>query len=139
MCTSSNADERQPRPPGSEPSRRPGDLVRVGCLIDSDHSCAACSNDVEQSCPNATFTYNSPDAHLGGVTYGGYSERIVVNESFVLQIPDGLDAAGAAPLLCAGITTDVEIIPIQQINEACERMLSSDVKYRFSIDMASLK
>ncbi|HSL19149.1 MAG TPA: NAD(P)-dependent alcohol dehydrogenase [Methylomirabilota bacterium] len=82
-----------------------GDLVGVGCLVDSDHSCGACSNHVEQFCPNATFTYNSPDAHLGGVTYGGYSERIVVDESFVLRIPDNLDPAGAAPLLCAGITT----------------------------------
>jgi uncharacterized zinc-type alcohol dehydrogenase-like protein len=82
-----------------------GDLVGVGCIVDSDHSCGACSNHVEQFCPNATFTYNSPDAHLGGVTYGGYSERIVVDEHFVLRIPDNLDPAGAAPLLCAGITT----------------------------------
>jgi uncharacterized zinc-type alcohol dehydrogenase-like protein len=83
----------------------PGELVGVGCLVDSDHSCGACTNDVEQFCPNATFTYNSPDAHLGGVTYGGYSESIVVDESFVLRIPENLDPAGAAPLLCAGITT----------------------------------
>ena len=82
-----------------------GDLVGVGCLVDSDHSCSACSSHVEQFCPNATFTYNSPDAHLGGVTYGGYSERIVVDERFVLRIPSNLDPAGAAPLLCAGITT----------------------------------
>jgi uncharacterized zinc-type alcohol dehydrogenase-like protein len=82
-----------------------GDVVGVGCLVDSDHSCSNCANDVEQFCPNATFTYNSPDAHLGGVTYGGYSERIVVDESFVLRVPDNLDPAGAAPLLCAGITT----------------------------------
>ena len=82
-----------------------GDLVGVGCLVDSDHSCGNCAKHVEQFCPNATFTYNSPDAHLGGVTYGGYSERIVVDEHFVLRIPDNLDPAGAAPLLCAGITT----------------------------------
>ena len=82
-----------------------GDLVGVGCLVDSDHSCSNCANDVEQFCPSATFTYNSPDAHLGGVTYGGYSERIVVDESFVLRVPTNLDPAGAAPLLCAGITT----------------------------------
>jgi uncharacterized zinc-type alcohol dehydrogenase-like protein len=82
-----------------------GDLVGVGCLVDSDHSCTNCQHDVEQFCPNATFTYNSPDAHLGGVTYGGYSEAIVVDESFVLRIPANLDPAGAAPLLCAGITT----------------------------------
>jgi len=83
----------------------PGDLVGVGCLVDSDHSCGSCANDVEQFCPNATFTYNSPDEHLGGVTFGGYSESIVVDESFVLRVPDNLDPAGAAPLLCAGITT----------------------------------
>ncbi len=82
-----------------------GDVVGVGCLVDSDHSCSACANDVEQFCHNATFTYNSPDAHLGGVTYGGYSESIVVDESFVLRVPENLDLAGAAPLLCAGITT----------------------------------
>jgi len=82
-----------------------GDLVGVGCLVDSDHSCSNCENDVEQFCPAATFTYNSPDAHLGGVTYGGYSESIVVDESFVLRVPANLDPAGAAPLLCAGITT----------------------------------
>ncbi len=82
-----------------------GDLVGVGCLVDSDHTCANCERGVEQFCPNATFTYNSPDAHLGGVTYGGYSQSIVVDESFVLRIPANLDPAGAAPLLCAGITT----------------------------------
>jgi len=83
----------------------PGDLVGVGCLVDSDHSCDQCRDDVEQFCPNATFTYNSEDKHLGGVTYGGYSESIVVDESFVLRVPANLDLAGAAPLLCAGITT----------------------------------
>jgi uncharacterized zinc-type alcohol dehydrogenase-like protein len=84
---------------------KPGDVVGVGCLVDSDHSCKNCANDVEQFCSNATFTYNAPDAHLGGVTYGGYSERIVVDENFVLRVPENLDPAGAAPLLCAGITT----------------------------------
>jgi uncharacterized zinc-type alcohol dehydrogenase-like protein len=82
-----------------------GDLVGVGCLVDSDHTCPACNQDVEQFCPNGVFTYNAPDKHLGGVTYGGYSESIVVDESFVLRIPANLDPAGAAPLLCAGITT----------------------------------
>jgi uncharacterized zinc-type alcohol dehydrogenase-like protein len=82
-----------------------GDLVGVGCLVDSDRSCDACRRDVEQFCPNGVFTYNGPDKHLGGVTYGGYSESIVVDESFVLRIPANLDPAGAAPLLCAGITT----------------------------------
>jgi uncharacterized zinc-type alcohol dehydrogenase-like protein len=84
---------------------KPGDLVGVGCLVDSDHSCPNCEKDVEQFCPNATFTYNAPDKHLGGVTFGGYSESIVVDEQFVLRVPDNLDPAGAAPLLCAGITT----------------------------------
>jgi uncharacterized zinc-type alcohol dehydrogenase-like protein len=82
-----------------------GDLVGVGCLVDSDHTCPACNKDVEQFCPNGVFTYNAPDKHLGGVTYGGYSDSIVVDESFVLRIPANLDPAGAAPLLCAGITT----------------------------------
>ncbi len=84
---------------------KPGDLVGVGCLVGSDHTCRQCSDGLEQFCHNATFTYNSPDKHLGGVTYGGYSESIVVDESFVLNIPANLDLAGAAPLLCAGITT----------------------------------
>ncbi len=64
-----------------------------------------CKAGLEQFCPNATFTYNAPDKHLGGVTYGGYSERVVVDERFVLRVPSNLDLAGAAPLLCAGITT----------------------------------
>jgi len=84
---------------------KPGDLVGVGCLVDSDHTCPSCQADVEQFCRNATFTYNSPDRHLGGVTYGGYSESIVVDERFVLRVPANLDPAGVAPLLCAGITT----------------------------------
>jgi uncharacterized zinc-type alcohol dehydrogenase-like protein len=84
---------------------KPGDLVGVGCLVDSDQACPHCQADVEQFCPEATFTYNSPDKHLGGVTYGGYSESVTVDENFVLRIPDNLDPAGVAPLLCAGITT----------------------------------
>ncbi len=84
---------------------KPGDLVGVGCLVDSDHTCPHCQADVEQFCPNSTFTYNSPDKHLGGVTYGGYSDSIVVDERFVLRVPANLDLAGVAPLLCAGITT----------------------------------
>ena len=82
-----------------------GDLVGVGCMVDSDQSCPHCQADLEQFCPNTSFTYNSPDKHLGGVTYGGYSENIVVDEKFVLRIPENLDLAGVAPLLCAGITT----------------------------------
>ena len=82
-----------------------GDLAAVGCLVDSDGSCTECQAGLEQFCPNATLTYNSPDKHLGGVTYGGYSDSIVVNERFVLRVPANLNLAGAAPLLCAGITT----------------------------------
>src|ERR1019366_2482606 len=82
-----------------------GDLGAVGCMVDSDRTCPECQAGLEQFCPNGNFTYNAPDKHLGGVTYGGYSERIVVEERFVLQVPSNLDLAGAAPLLCAGITT----------------------------------
>jgi uncharacterized zinc-type alcohol dehydrogenase-like protein len=82
-----------------------GDRVGVGCMVDSDQTCPHCQADVEQFCPGAIFTYNSPDKHLGGVTYGGYSENIVVDEKFVLRVPENLDIAGVAPLLCAGITT----------------------------------
>ena len=82
-----------------------GDLVGVGCLVDSDGTCPACKAGLEQFCHSATFTYNAPDKHIGGVTYGGYSDSIVVDERFVLRIPENLDPAGAAPLLCAGITT----------------------------------
>lgn len=84
---------------------KPGDLAGVGCLVDSDHTCPSCKADLEQFCGNATFTYNSPDKHLGGVTYGGYSDSIVVDEHFVLHVPANLELAGVAPLLCAGITT----------------------------------
>lgn len=82
-----------------------GDLVGVGCMVDSDGTCSECLAGLEQFCPNSVLTYNSPDKHLGGVTYGGYAESILVNERFVLRIPEGLDPAAAAPLLCAGITT----------------------------------
>jgi uncharacterized zinc-type alcohol dehydrogenase-like protein len=84
---------------------KPGDLAGVGCLVDSDHTCPNCQADLEQLCPNQTLTFNSPDKHLGGVTYGGYSDSIVVDEQFVLRVPTNLDLAGVAPLLCAGITT----------------------------------
>ncbi|MFZ2448482.1 MAG: NAD(P)-dependent alcohol dehydrogenase [Syntrophobacteraceae bacterium] len=82
-----------------------GDLAAVGCLVDSDHTCPECRAGLEQFCPNMTLTFNSPDKHLGGVTYGGYSDSIVVDERFVLRVPSNLDLAGVAPLLCAGITT----------------------------------
>ena len=84
---------------------KPGDLTGVGCLVDSDHTCPSCQDGYEQFCPNQTLTFNSPDKHLGGVTYGGYSESIVVDERFVLRVPSNLNLAGVAPLLCAGITT----------------------------------
>jgi len=91
---------------GSAVSRyKPGDLAAVGCLVDSDRTCPRCKAGLEQFCPNLTFTFNSPDKHLGGVTYGGYSDSIVVDEHFVLRVPSNLELAGAAPLLCAGITT----------------------------------
>jgi uncharacterized zinc-type alcohol dehydrogenase-like protein len=82
-----------------------GDLAAVGCLVDSDGNCPDCQAGLEQFCPHMTLTYNSPDVQLGGVTYGGYSDSIVVKEHFVLHVPSSLNLAGAAPLLCAGITT----------------------------------
>jgi uncharacterized zinc-type alcohol dehydrogenase-like protein len=84
---------------------KPGDLAAVGCMVDSDGTCPECKAGLEQFCPNLTLTYNFPDKHTGKVTYGGYSDSIVVDERFVLRVPANLDLAGAAPLLCAGITT----------------------------------
>jgi len=84
---------------------KPGDIAGVGCMVDSDQTCPQCKAGFEQFCPNMILTYNSPDKHLGGVTYGGYSDGIVVDEHFVLRIPSNLSLAGAAPLLCAGVTT----------------------------------
>jgi uncharacterized zinc-type alcohol dehydrogenase-like protein len=78
-----------------------GRVTKVG----SDRTCPECQAGLEQFCPNFTLTYNFPDKHLGGVTYGGYSESIVVDQRFVLCVPKNLNPAGAAPLLCAGITT----------------------------------
>jgi uncharacterized zinc-type alcohol dehydrogenase-like protein len=82
-----------------------GDLAAVGCMVDSDGTCPECRAGLEQFCPNVTLTYNFPDRHLGGVTYGGYSDSIVVNQRFVVRVPTDLNLAGVAPLLCAGITT----------------------------------
>jgi len=84
---------------------RPGDRVGVGCLVDSDGTCPHCRVGDEHFCANQILTYGSPDRHLGGVTYGGYSDSIVVDERFVLRVPANLDLAGVAPLHCAGITT----------------------------------
>ena len=83
-----------------------GDIAAVGCMVDSDRTCPNCLAGEEQYCESfPTFTYNSPDKILGGVTYGGYSDSIVVDEAFVLRVPNKLNLASAAPLLCAGITT----------------------------------
>jgi len=92
---------------GSDVTRyAPGDLVAVGCLVDSDRSCPQCRADLENLCPNQTLTFNSPDPHATApVTYGGYSRSIVVDEHFVLRVPTSLEPSGVAPLLCAGITT----------------------------------
>ncbi|HYQ40165.1 MAG TPA: NAD(P)-dependent alcohol dehydrogenase [Pseudomonas sp.] len=85
---------------------QPGDHVGVGCMVDSCQHCAACAQGLEQYCAEfPTLTYNGVDRHDGLPTFGGYSEQIVVSDQFVLKIPAGLDLAGAAPLLCAGITT----------------------------------
>jgi uncharacterized zinc-type alcohol dehydrogenase-like protein len=82
-----------------------GDIAAVGCMVDSDGTCPECRAGSENFCPNVVLTFNSPDKHLGGVTYGGYSESIVVDQRFVLRVPSNLNLAAAAPLLCAGITT----------------------------------
>lgn len=83
-----------------------GDIGAVGCMVDSCGHCDSCDHDLEQFCLNGyTGTYNAPDKHLGGRTFGGYSEKIVVDERFVLKVPQNLDLAAVAPLLCAGITT----------------------------------
>jgi alcohol dehydrogenase (NADP+) len=85
---------------------KPGDMVAVGCLVDSCFECTQCKRGLEVFCEKGcTLTYNAPDKHTGKVTYGGYSDSIVVDESFVLRVPSNLDPAAVAPLLCAGITT----------------------------------
>jgi uncharacterized zinc-type alcohol dehydrogenase-like protein len=82
-----------------------GDLVGVGCMVDSCQHCASCKEGLEQFCEEgASFTYNATDRHDGSTTMGGYSERILVSDKFVVRIPSNLDAKAAAPLLCAGIT-----------------------------------
>ncbi len=85
---------------------KPGDMAAVGCMVDSCRQCDYCNEGLEQYCEAGnTGTYNSPDKYLGTATYGGYSESIVVDEAFVLRVPENLDLAATAPLLCAGITT----------------------------------
>lgn len=83
-----------------------GDYAAVGCLVDSCRECSSCKEDLEQYCQNGfTGTYNGNDKHLGIQTFGGYSEKVVVDEHFVLKVTSNLDLAAVAPLLCAGITT----------------------------------
>jgi uncharacterized zinc-type alcohol dehydrogenase-like protein len=83
-----------------------GDKAAVGCLVDSCRDCDNCKEGLEQYCVNgATFSYGSPERDGSGITHGGYSQSIVTHEDFVLHIPDNLPLDGAAPLLCAGITT----------------------------------
>lgn len=91
---------------GSEVTRhKAGDLVGVGCLVDSCRTCPSCAEGLEQYCENGVvLTYNGQDKETGDITYGGYSTQLVVDEAFVLSVPDNLDPAGAAPLLCAGVT-----------------------------------
>ncbi|GIZ52325.1 NAD(P)-dependent alcohol dehydrogenase [Noviherbaspirillum aridicola] len=92
---------------GSEVTRfKQGDMVGVGCMVDSCQHCPSCAEGLEQYCENGFVgTYNGEEMHSGGMTYGGYATNIVVTEKFVLRVPEGLDPAAAAPLLCAGITT----------------------------------
>lgn len=92
---------------GAEVSKfKVGDLVGVGCMVDSCRECESCKEGLEQYCENGnTQTYNSPDQHLNIHTFGGYSEKVVVDQDFVLSVPENLDLAAAAPLLCAGVTT----------------------------------
>src|ERR1041384_390023 len=83
-----------------------GDLAGVGCMVDSCRTCSACNEDLEQYCERgATYTYNGKERESGQVTFGGYSEQIVVSERFVVKVPASLDLKAVAPLLCAGITT----------------------------------
>jgi len=92
---------------GSEVTKfKVGDLVGVGCMVESCQHCHSCDEGLEQYCENGfTGTYNSKNSKHGGITYGGYSENIVVEEDFVLRVPENIDVKAAAPLLCAGITT----------------------------------
>ncbi len=83
-----------------------GDTVGVGCMVDSCRSCSACQSGLEQYClEGMTGTYNGEDRYDGSNTYGGYSTKVVVSDRFVVKVPEKLDPAAAAPLLCAGITT----------------------------------
>jgi len=86
-------------------SFKTGDLAAIGCIVDSCGKCEYCEDGTEQFCDEGvTFSFNSPDKYLGGTTFGGFSETYVCNEKYVLHVPETLDLASAAPLLCAGIT-----------------------------------
>ena len=85
---------------------QPGDRAAIGCMVDSCRTCPSCQDGEEQFCDQGPiWTYNAEDRHSGGMTYGGYSQSIVADQAFVLRVPDNLDLAASAPLLCAGITT----------------------------------
>ena len=91
---------------GSVTGFRPGDRAAIGCMVDSCRTCPSCKDGEEQFCDQGPiWTYNAKDKHTGEMTYGGYSQRIVADQAFVLRVPDNLDLAASAPLLCAGITT----------------------------------
>jgi alcohol dehydrogenase (NADP+) len=100
---------------GAEVTRfKIGDRAAIGCLVDSCHKCEACDEHLEQHCLNGfTMTYGSPCSDPGGLTFGGYSKKIVATEDFVLSVPNNLDMSATAPLLCAGITT---YSPLKQFN-----------------------
>ena len=92
---------------GSEVSKfKPGDYAAIGCIVDSCGECSHCHDGNEQFCENGwTVVFDSPDKHLGGQTYGGFSQKIIADANYVLKVPNTMDLAATAPLLCAGITT----------------------------------
>lgn len=95
-------------------SFKAGDVVGVGCLVDSCRECENCKEGLEQYCvEGAVFTYNGVDRHNGAITYGGYAEQVIVSDRFVVKVPESLDPAAAAPILCAGITT---YSPLKYVN-----------------------
>lgn len=85
---------------------RAGELAAVGCMVDSCRTCPSCRDGEEQFCEKGpVMTYGGAERHTGGITYGGYANNMVVDEAYTLRLPEGMDPAAAAPLLCAGITT----------------------------------
>ena len=138
---------------GSEVTRfKVGDRVGVGNLVDACRVCARCLAGLEQYCARRVLTYNTIGLD-GERTYGGYSEKIVVDQAFVVRIPDSLPLESAAPLLCGGmaetqemldfcarhgIGAEVEVINADQIDDAYRRLLAGDVRFRFVIDNSTL-